>query len=101
MARPEKSDLFVVLAYIAFALAPMTRDERVRSYCERIFSNYDDKTRQFLDFVFAQYVKEGVRELDDNKLPDLLGLKCGALHDATQALCKVADIRKNFNCRRQ
>jgi hypothetical protein len=43
MVDAEKSDLFDVLAYIAFALAPITREERVDTHRERIFSNYDDK----------------------------------------------------------
>ena len=51
MISAEKSDLFDVLAYIAFALAPITRKERVETHKERIFSDYDEKLQSFLDFV--------------------------------------------------
>ena len=32
----EKSDLYDVLAYIAFALSPITREERVETHKEKI-----------------------------------------------------------------
>jgi len=60
----EKSDLYDVLAYIAFALSPITREERVRTRKGNIFAQYgDEKLRAFLDFVLSEYVKEGVGEL--------------------------------------
>lgn len=43
MIDAEQSDLFDVLAYIAFALAPITREERVNNRREQIFSRYDNK----------------------------------------------------------
>ena len=41
MINAEKSDVFDVLAYIAFALAPMTRSERVEAHKGEIFTRYD------------------------------------------------------------
>ena len=35
MINAEKSDVFDVLAYIAFALAPITRSERVEAHAAR------------------------------------------------------------------
>ena len=44
MIDAEKSDLFDVLAYIAFALAPITRAERVADATRtEILSHYDPK----------------------------------------------------------
>lgn len=86
MIDAEKSDIFDVLAYIAFALAPVTRAERVERRRSAIFAQYDDKLQTFLDFVLAQYVKEGVSELDQEKLPDLLVLKYRGIADATAVL---------------
>ena len=96
MIDAEKSDLFDVLAYIAFALAPITREERVNAHREQIFSRYDDKLQAFLDFVLFQYVKEGVGELDQAKLPHLLELKYRAVSDAAAQLGGVAQIRDAF-----
>ncbi|MGC2225280.1 MAG: type I restriction-modification enzyme R subunit C-terminal domain-containing protein [Methylocella sp.] len=96
MIDAEKSDLFDVLAYIAFALSPITREERVDTRREQIFSHYDRKLQAFLDFVLCQYVKEGVGELDQAKLPHLLELKYRAVSDAAAQLGGVAQIRDAF-----
>jgi len=92
----EKSDLFDVLAYIAFALSPITREERVDQKRDGILNGYDDKLQAFLDFVLEQYVKEGVQELDQSKLPALLELKYNAVSEAAAELGDVATIRDTF-----
>jgi type I restriction enzyme, R subunit len=72
----ENSDVYDVLAYIAFALAPIARSARVEARRSEIFSHYDEtKLQAFLDFVLGQYVKQGVGELDQEKLTSLLQLK--------------------------
>ena len=49
----EKSDLFDVLASVAYARSPITREERVVENKDLIFSHYDDKQQAFLDFVLS------------------------------------------------
>ena len=92
----EKSDLFDVLAYIAYALGPITREERVEARRESIFSHYDGKLQAFLDFVLGEYVKEGVGELDLHKLPDLIELQYHSVDDAVAQLGAVAEISDAF-----
>ena len=72
MIDAAKSDVFDVMAYIAFAMPPITRTERVDTRKVGIVADYDDKLQTFLDFVLGQYVQEGVGELDNEKLPALL-----------------------------
>ena len=96
MIDAEKSDLYDVLAYIAFALSPVTREERVATRKPKIMARYDDKLQAFLDFVLAEYVKEGVQELDQSQLPHLLELKYLAIDNATKQLGAVATIREAF-----
>ena len=96
MIDAEKSDLYDVLVYIAYALWPITRAERVETHKELIFSHYDENLQAFLDFVLAQYVNEGVGELAEDKLPDLLELKYHAVNDAAAELGGVAVIREAF-----
>ncbi|MGG5812370.1 type I restriction-modification enzyme R subunit C-terminal domain-containing protein, partial [Falsiroseomonas sp. CW058] len=96
MIGAQKSDLFDVLAYIAFALAPITRQERVEQRRPIIAAQYDPKLQTFLDFVLAQYVKDGVGELDQAKLPHLLELRYRAVSDAAVELGGVANIRDAF-----
>jgi type I restriction enzyme R subunit len=40
-----------------------------------INTHFNGKQQAFLDFVLSQYVKVGVEELDQDKLPPLLKLK--------------------------
>ncbi len=92
----EKSDLYDVLAYIAYASAPMSRRERVLAHKSLIFSQYIGKQQEFLDFVLEQYIKAGVGELDRSKLPQLLELKYHAVRDAVTELGSVANISEVF-----
>lgn len=92
----ERSDVFDVLAYIAFAMPPITRSERVEARRPKILSAYDVQLQTFLDFVLGQYVQEGVGELDNEKLPSLLELKYHALNDALANLGGLMRIRNAF-----
>src|SRR5882724_5993777 len=89
----EKSDLFDVLAYVAYALPTLTRDERATRAKVRIRAQFNDKQQSFLDFVLAHYVKEGVQELDREKLTPLLRLKYNdSLADAVADLGRPEEI---------
>ena len=96
MINAEKSDVFDVLAYIAFALAPMTRSDRVEAHRGEIFAKYNGPLQAFLEFVLAQYVSQGVEELDQAKLSHLLELKYHTVSDAAEKLGGVPAIRDSF-----
>ncbi len=93
----ENSDLFDVLAYVAFAAAPETRAQRADQAKAETHQHYNDRQQAFLDFVLAQYVSQGVEELDADKLTPLLRLKYhGAISDAVADLGGTAQIRTMF-----
>ncbi len=93
----EKSDLFDVLGHVAFALTPLTREERAARAKLEISTHFDSKQQAFLDFVLAHYVNEGVGELDQAKLTPLLNLKYkSAIADAIADLGKPEQIRNVF-----
>jgi type I restriction enzyme, R subunit len=92
----ESSDLYDVLAYIAYAAAPISRIDRVIAHKSLIFSRYVGKQQEFLDFVLEQYIKAGVGELDRSKLPQLLELKYHAIRDAVAELGSVGSISEVF-----
>lgn len=96
MIDAEDSDVFDVLAYIAFTLQPISREERVQSHKNEILTHYKDKQQAFLEFVLGEYVKEGVGELDVSKLPGLLELKYGNAYDAAEQLGGASVIRETF-----
>jgi type I restriction enzyme, R subunit len=92
----ESSDLYDVLAYIAYAAVPISRFDRVIAHKSLIFSRYVGKQQEFLDFVLEQYIKAGVGELDRSKLPQLLELKYHAIRDAVAELGSVGSISEVF-----
>jgi type I restriction enzyme, R subunit len=91
----ENSDLYDVLAYIAFYSDILERTDRA-DRAKIHLDNYDPKQQEFLNFVLSQYVKQGVEELDDTKISDLLILKYHAIADAKKELGDIASIRTTF-----
>ena len=93
----ENSDIFDVLAHVAYALTPLTREERAARAKLEISTHFNPKQQAFLDFVLAQYVKVGVEELAQDKLSPLLKLKYhNAIADAVADLGKPEEIGKVF-----
>ena len=93
----ENSDLFDVLAYVAFAFAPETRAQRATQAKVQTHQHFNDRQQAFLDFVLAQYVTQGVEELDTEKLTPLLRLKYNnAIADAVADLGGTSQIRTMF-----
>ena len=94
----EKSDLFDVLAYVAYAMPPQTREERATRAKVIIDTRFNSKQRVFLDFVLSHYVNVGVDELDQEKLTPLLRLKYhNSIADALSDLGQPEDISKMFS----
>ena len=94
----EKSDLFDVLAHVAYAMPPLTREERAASAKVIISTRFNTKQRVFLDFVLSHYVSVGVDELDQEKLTPLLRLKYhNSIADAVADLGRPDEIGKVFS----
>ena len=95
----ENSDLYDVLAHVAFALEPVSREARAAKakVAAMLADGLTDKQQSFVDFVLAQYVKQGVDELDQEKLSPLLKLKYNnAIADAFADLGKPEQVRRVF-----
>lgn len=93
----EKSDLFDVLAYVAYAMVPVTREERATRARVAISSKFNNRQQAFLEFVLGHYVGMGVNELDQEKLAPLLRLKySNSIADAVADLGKPEEINKVF-----
>jgi type I restriction enzyme, R subunit len=94
----ENSDLYDVLAYVAYLLPTMTREERAARAKLAISAKFNDKHQAFLDFVLRQYVAAGVDELAPEKLSPLLKLKYdNAISDAVADLGPPDEINRVFN----
>lgn len=91
----KHSDLFDVLAHVAYALPPLTREQRAAKAKIEISTHFNSKQQVFLDFVLSHYVSSGVDELDQEKLAPLLKLKYrDSIADAVADL--GGDVRDSF-----
>jgi len=56
----------------------------------------NDKQKEFISFVINNYIKTGVDELEQEKLPILLANKFQSLEDAKEILGDTAAISRLF-----
>ncbi len=93
----ENSDLFDVLAFVAFALPPIARQARADNAKAQTRRRLASNEQAFVEFVLQHYVAQGVDELHPDKLPVLLRLKYGgAINDAIDDLGSTDGIRRLF-----
>ncbi|EIL90744.1 EcoAI/FtnUII family type I restriction enzme subunit R [Rhodanobacter spathiphylli] len=90
------SDIFDVLAYVRFTLAPLSRHERAGSARATGLDGYQREMRGFLDYVLEAYEKHGVDELASRKIADFLRIRYGGTNDAKRLLGPVPAIREAF-----
>jgi len=92
----EKSDIFDVLEFVAFAKKPVTREQRALHTEQTLESELTEEQSMFIKFVLDQYEKEGIIALDDDNLPTLLELQFDTLQNAKTKLGELVDIRDLF-----
>ena len=94
----EHSDLFDVLAHVAYALPPIPRETRAQQARLYIHSRFTSKQQLFLDFVLQHYVSSGVQELAQEKLTPLLRIRYqNSIADAVADLGKPEEIGALFS----
>jgi len=93
----ESSDLFDVLAYVAFAMPPVTREARASGARPWLDAEFTDRQCACLEFVLQHYLTVVVEELDVSKLSPLLRLRYhDSLQDAFEQLGEAGEIRQMF-----
>ncbi|HEV2293185.1 MAG TPA: DEAD/DEAH box helicase family protein [Tepidisphaeraceae bacterium] len=93
----ERSDIYDVLAYVAFNRPPLTREQRAAWAKTLIDQKFESRQVAFLTFVLSQYVRVGVDELSPEKLSALLKLKYhNAIADAVADLGPPEQIAEAF-----
>jgi type I restriction enzyme, R subunit len=93
----QDCDLYDVLAYIAFASPPISRLQRVESFNKAYPMTYDEKQKEFIDFILNHYVSSGVDELASNKLSTLIQMKYGTPSDAQKTLGSIVSIKMLYS----
>jgi len=82
---------------LAYALPPLTREERAVRAKVSIGGQFNARQQSFISFVLAHYVGEGVEELDPEKLAPLLRLRYfNSTSDAVADLGEPEEIRNVF-----
>ena len=92
----QDSDIYDVLAHIAYSRNMMTREHRAEVGRRPIEDAYDEKLAAFLDFVLDHYVETGIESLDRSLLPDYLKLKYGTLLEGEEALGGIENITSSY-----
>lgn len=93
----KDSDVYDVLAFVAYAAETRTRKERVtqaKPFIAKAFANY--KQQEFIDFILSKYVEDGVDELATSKMRSLIELKYNTISDAAAEFGSPALIRETF-----
>jgi len=93
----KHSDVYDVLAYVAYAAETYTRTERTISAKSAIVKAFtDDKQIEFIDFILVKYIQDGVKELSTSKMQSLIALKYNTINDASVQLGSPKAIRETF-----
>jgi len=93
----KDSDVYDVLAFIAYAKETHTRTERVEKSKPTIAKQFaNHKQREFIDFILEKYVQDGVHELAESKMRSLIELKYNTISDAAAEFGSPAVIRETF-----
>ena len=100
MMNAEDSDIFDVLAYLSFNTPMKTRKERVLRVNdnEQVFAVYSDyKAIDFLKFVLLRYEADGVEELGEDKIGDLIKLSdLGSIQDAKNVFGGLPQLKRAY-----
>ncbi|NBC57657.1 MAG: DEAD/DEAH box helicase family protein [Bacteroidetes bacterium] len=91
----EDNDLFDVLSYIAYQNEMLPRFERAEK-AKIELNSYSPEQQEFLNFILKQYVSSGEKELQIDKLKELLVLKYNSIGDAKAKLGDITKIRSTF-----
>ena len=74
MFHAENSDIFDILAHLSFDRDIKYRAER-RQYAESVLTHYESlKAREFLEFLLALYVKQGILDFRRDSLASKIAL---------------------------
>ncbi|MCK9372168.1 MAG: DEAD/DEAH box helicase family protein [Sulfuricurvum sp.] len=85
----QDSDIYDVLAHLSFNMDIKSRNERVIAVENSDFIDkyHNEKAKQFIEFILDRYRKDGVKELDDDKLGKLVDLS---------GLGTIREVASNF-----
>jgi type I restriction enzyme R subunit len=93
----QDSDVYDVLAFVAYAVETRTRANRAqhaKPAIAKAFTTY--KQQEFINFILGKYIEDGVQELATHKMRSLIELRYNTISDATVEFGSPAIIRDTF-----
>ncbi|WP_299081111.1 EcoAI/FtnUII family type I restriction enzme subunit R [uncultured Paraglaciecola sp.] len=92
----KDSDVYDLLAFVAYARETHTRKERVATAKPGISSEFTSKQIEFIEFILDKYIEDGVQELAAKKMRSLVELKYNTINDAAAEFGSPLAIRETF-----
>ena len=89
----KDSDVYDLLAFVAYARDTHTRTERVATAKPLISREFTYKQVEFIEFILDKYIEDGVQELAAKKMRSLVELKYNTINDAAAEFGSPAGIR--------
>ena len=91
------SDVYDVLAHVAYAVSTRSRSDRVNQAKPAIAKAFEDcKQQEFIEFILDKYIADGVDELAAKKMRSLVELKYNTISDAVAEFGSASVIRDTF-----
>ena len=95
----EDSDIYDVLAHLSFNMDIKSRSERVIAVENSAFVEkyHNEKAKEFIEFILQRYQKDGVKELDEDKLGKLVDLSgLGTVREVAQNFGGIPQMREEY-----
>ena len=93
----KESDVYDVLAYVAYAANTITRQQRVDQAKPSINTAFADYRQQdFIRFILDKYIVDGVGELSVGKMSSLVELRYNTISEAAAEFGSPKAIREVF-----
>jgi type I restriction enzyme R subunit len=95
----EDSDIYDVLAHLSFNMDIKSRNERVIAVENSHFIEkyHNEKAKQFIEFILERYLKDGIKELDEDKLPSLVDLSgLGTVKELANEFGGIPQVRDGY-----
>jgi len=93
------SDIYDVLAHLSFNMEIKTRAERAVAVenSDFIEKYHSEKAKEFIEFILDRYKKDGVKELDADKLGKLVDLSgLGSVREVANTFGGIAQMRDEY-----
>tara|TARA_R110002167_G_scaffold195635_1_gene398393 strand:- start:1792 stop:4245 length:2454 start_codon:yes stop_codon:yes gene_type:complete len=93
----KDSDVYDVLAYVAYAAETQTRADRVKLAKPAINHAFADyKQQAFINFVLDKYIEDGVQQLSSKNMSGLVKIRYNTISDAASELGSPRVIKDTF-----